>query len=564
MFKKARLYFNTIKYLKPKQVFYQLKKNIKIDKLRTPPYYSIKDCIPLKLEIDELDLDDEYLKRFDTNKILNNQIVLLNEEYVLDIKTWNNTKASHLWNFNLHYFEFAIALAGSYIKSKDIKYYSKFKELLISWSENNNDLKGDAWQAYTISLRIPNLFICFDLFGKVFEDDNEFREQILQNIYLQYKYLMQHQEQHLLGNHYFENLKTILICSIYFKEDSIYKTYFSKLQKQIKEQILEDGMHFELSLMYHKIVLEDIIRIAFCLQQRKPEDVKSLIPTIQKMVDILASLEKGMGKMPLFNDAGDGVAKETDQLLKAARQLVGIEPRYRTNFPEAGYYKYYKENIAIMFDAGRLGPNYMPGHGHCDALSFELSVGGKPVFVNSGTYQYQGELRGYFRSTEAHNTIKIGNQQQSECWSEHRVARRIGNVIFKENEHGLFGAYENHLGNSHQRNIELTDTKMLIIKDRVKVRSESIIHSYLHLAPNLTVEEKEDGDYKVFNDNNQLICTINKIGVEKVIVHTDGSLTNYSPAFGLLEKKVVIEFQWEVNQKHSEIHIDFDRKRGQK
>jgi|GEM_PF-688029 len=558
MIGKIKLYFNTIKYLKTKQVFYQLKKNIRTDKYKTLTCLPINNCIPLKLGIKELDLDDEYLRRFDTNKILENQILLLNEEYMLDIKSWNNTKASHLWNFNLHYFEFAIALAAAYTKKKDIKYYNKFKELLLNWLENNSDIKGDAWQAYTISLRIPNLFICFDLFGKIFEDDKEFREKILQNIYLQYNYLMQNQEQHLLGNHYFENIKTILICSLYFKKDSIYKTYFSRLQKQIKEQILDDGMHFELSLMYHKIVLEDIIRIAFCLQQRKPDDIEILFPIIQKMVNVLASLEKDMGKIPLFNDAGGGVAKETYQLLKATKHLFGIEPIYKNNFPEAGYYKYYKENIAIMFDIGRLGPDYMPGHGHCDALSFEVSLAGKPVFVNSGTYQYQGKLRNYFRSTEAHNTIMIGNQQQSECWGEHRVARRISNVIFKETEHGLFGAYENYLGNFHQRNIELTDTKVLTIKDWVKVKSGRITHSYLHLAPNLTVGKKKDSVYEVFNRNKQLICTISVFGKEKIIIHKDGILTNYSSAFGVLEKKIAIEFQWDFNQKQSEIHIDFD------
>ena len=558
MIRKIKLYFNTIKYLKTKQVFYQLKKKVRTYKYKTLTCFPINNYMPLKLGIKDLDLDDDYLRRFDTNKILENQILLLNEEYMLDIKSWNNTKASHLWNFNLHYFEFAIALAAAYTKKKDIKYYNKFKELLLNWIENNSDIKGDAWQAYTISLRIPNLLICFDLFGKIFKDDKGFREQILKKVYHQYKYLMQHQEQHLLGNHYFENIKTILICSLYFKEDSIYKTYFLKLQKQIKEQILEDGMHFELSLMYHKIVLEDIIRIAFCLQQRKPEDVKSLIPTIQKMADILASLEKDMGKIPLFNDAGDGVAKETYQLLNATKHLFGIEPIYKNNFPESGYYKYYKKNIAIMFDAGRLGPDYMPGHGHCDALSFELSLSGKPVFVNSGTYQYQGELRKYFRSTEAHNTIKIGNQQQSECWGEHRVARRISNVTFQENDNVIFGAYENHLGNIHQRSLVFIDTKKLIIRDLVKVKSGRITHSYLHLAPHLTVEKKKDNTYEVFNRNKQLICTISVFGKEKIIIHKDGILTNYSPTFGVLEKKIAIEFQWNFNQKQSEIHIDFN------
>lgn len=559
MIKKIKLYINTIRYLKPKQVFFQLKRKVEKDISMNVSSFSINNCDPLKLKVDELDLDEGYLERFDVTKILKNQIVLLNEEYALDTNNWNNPKASHLWNFNLHYFEFAVALAGSYYKTNDIKYYSKFKELLNSWIDANRDIKGDAWQAYTISLRIPNLFICFDLFGEIFEEDTGFREKVLQNLYLQYQHLREHQELHLLGNHYFENLKTILICSLYFGKKRTYKTNILRLKKEMKVQILEDGLHFELSIMYHKIILEDIIRIAVSLRQREPKDMASILLTIQKMVDTLASLEKGMGKIPLFNDAGDGVAKESYQLLKATKRLFSIEPVYKTDFSISGYYKLYKDNIAIMCDAGKLGPDYMPGHGHCDALSFELSIAGNPVFVNSGTYQYQGELRNYFRSTEAHNTVVIGNQQQSEYWGEHRVARRIHKVTSEVTGNGISGSYENYLGNTHQRKIYFDDSDRLIIKDQVKVRSVCTIHSYLHLAPYLTVKEEKDSTYVIFNQDNQLVCTISIFGVESVVIHKSGLLTNYAVTFGLLDKKNVMEFQWNSESEYTEVCIDFDK-----
>lgn len=39
------------------------------------------------------------------------------------------------------------------------------------------------------------------------------------------------------------------------------------LKTQVNEQVLDDGMHFELSPMYQKIVLEDLMRAAIVLQR---------------------------------------------------------------------------------------------------------------------------------------------------------------------------------------------------------------------------------------------------------------------------------------------------------
>ena len=140
--------------------------------------------------------------------------------------------------FNLHYMEYLISLAANYYKTGDIECYYKFKDFIISWISSNRTFENDAWQAYTISVRIPNWLICLDLFGEIFDNDFEFRKDVLESIYVQYQYLLKNQERHLLGNHYFENLKTILICSLCFKDDKTYKKYIKLLKKEIEEQVL--------------------------------------------------------------------------------------------------------------------------------------------------------------------------------------------------------------------------------------------------------------------------------------------------------------------------------------
>jgi uncharacterized heparinase superfamily protein len=558
MLEKYKLYFNTIKYLKPIQLWYQLKKTLFPKYLpKVEPNNKKNNIKPLNTMIPELDLDDQYVKRFWVDKIMEGQIILLNEGWTINRSNWSNPNASHLWNFNLHYFEYGIALAATYYKTKDLKYYQKFKELLTSWIDANQQIKGDAWHPYTISLRLPNLFICFDLFGEPFQNDTEFQQKVTESLYKQYRWLLQRQELHQLGNHYFENLKTIVFGSLIFNDLDIFKKYFKKLCREIEEEILPDGVHFELSIMYHKIIFDAMLRIAFWLKQRDPEKLQLIFNKIQKMLDALVSLEKGMGKTPFFNDGADGVAKDATQLISAAKRLFGLVPKLQEDLIDSGYYKLYSDDIAVMFDAGKIGPDYMPGHSHCDALSLEISKGKVPVFVNSGVYQYQGNLRKYFRSTEAHNTVLIDGRQQSEFWGEHRVARRISNVVAKRKANRIIGSYRNYCGAAHTRQIGFIGNALVVI-DRITTSAPVLIRSFLHIAPPFGVVNEEE--CFCVKEDTKLICSIYPLQVSRTIIHNEGEVTNYAPQFGMLQRATVIEFQFLSTVKYSGYYIVFTNK----
>ncbi len=63
------------------------------------------------------------------------------------------------------------------------------------------------------------------------------------------------------------------------------------------------------------------------------------------------------------------------------------------------------QRIALC-DCAPVGPDYLPAHAHADTLSFELSLCGRRLLVNSGTSQYgtDGE-RQRQRGTAAHNSV---------------------------------------------------------------------------------------------------------------------------------------------------------------
>ena len=84
-----------------------------------------------------------------------------------------------------------------------------------------------------------------------------------------------------------------------------------------------------------------------------------------------------------------------------------------------------KGEAVLLIDVAPIGPDYLPGHAHADTLSYELSLYGKRVLVNSGTSRYgSGPKRDWERSTAAHNTVEVDGQSSSETWSGFRVARR--------------------------------------------------------------------------------------------------------------------------------------------
>jgi len=108
------------------------------------------------------------------------------------------------------------------------------------------------------------------------------------------------------------------------------------------------------------------------------------------------------------------------QLKPASDPSPGI-----TALEASGYVRLQVGTAVVILDVGPLGPDYNPGHAHADTLSFELSVGGERILVNSGTSTYEeGALRSLQRSTSAHNTVVVDGADSSEMWGSFRVARR--------------------------------------------------------------------------------------------------------------------------------------------
>lgn len=489
MFKKLSLYLNSIRYLKKSQIYYTIRKRLGLKCKLGGKRKDYDKNISVIKSIEYLDFDSTFLDRFDAGKIMNDVVTFLHEsENFAWNKKWNFENHSMLWNFNLHYFEYGFSLIYAYRNTNNINFLEKLKKCIISWITLNPQKDGGiGWEAYTISLRLSNWLSFYYWLEDEIKIDVEFCNIFLNSIWEQYSFLSCHLEKHLLCNHYLENLKALIMCSIFFNDDDILKRAMAKFKQQCHEQILSDGMHFELSPMYHKIILEDLIRVSAILRDQKKRDLE-IESYIKPMLDVAYSLEEGLERLPLFNDCGTNVSKSLKGLCLAAKNIFKLEPQFKSIFPNAGYYIFKNENLKMIVDAGPTGPRYNSGHVHCDCMSFELFKDGKPLIANCGTYAYQCSERNFFRSTLAHNTVQVYGIEQSNCWGTFRLAKRSLAKVINLTDNSITIKMIDQQKNIIFRTFKLNKSNLSISDS-----SNGNIISYIHsLEDNINIECDSD------------------------------------------------------------------------
>jgi len=313
---------------------------------------------------------------------------------------------------------------------------------------------------------------------------------------------------------------------------------------ELKEQFLDDGGHFELSPMYHAIVLGDLLDlINLCLKSEHPFDreaLSALRKTADKALAWLKALIDDGEKIPLLNDSVYGVAPSFKELRSYAQRL-GVEgnsdaiPEIKMNEWTgqnlSGYWVLKQGPFRLIFDTASLGPDYLLGHGHCDMLSVLLDFQGENILVDTGVFEYEeGERRLYCRKTSAHNTLVIDDLDQAELWKSFRVARRGHPQNFRNDDltlkcaHTGFSIWQKDL--THERNVSLSGNGFEI-RDQVSGHGNHFYKSFFHFAPGVRINPLESGVYLI-NDH----LFLKPWGAEVELTTSE-----YYPEFGRVEER---------------------------
>lgn len=521
--------FHTVKYLKYNQIYYRI-----LYRLKKPSVHdNFTGLTSHKLMWKGPCLAKQSI--FDNNKFC-----FLNEAGVVKNKAdWNSQLYSKLWLYNLHYFD---DLNSDSSESREKRHFN----LIQQWINENPPCIGNGWEPYPISLRLVN-------WVKWFSKKHKVDTLYLSSIAVQAKALLQQLEYHILGNHLFANGKALAFVGSFLKGDfaeSCLKKGLEILDSEIEEQFLSDGGHFELSPMYHCILLWDLLELIHLAEISKNTQLTNRLAhwkhVAQKALLWLESMLHTDGEISFFNDAAIGIAHSPEEIFKFANSLnikwgTPLSPLHTNS--DTGYSRVMLGNYCLFVDHAQVGPDYLPGHAHADTLSFELSLGSDRVFVNSGTSLYGvSEERLRQRQTAAHNTIEVAGESSSEVWSGFRVARRAKALLTRSNVDGYkVNLVASHDGYKrlrpkviHQRAIEAT-AGFCQIEDTLSEQVEAVFH--LHIHPSVKANKVNATTVELITPSKRAITFTSELDIKLIP-------TTYHPNFGVTipSTKIVIPF----------------------
>ena len=408
---------------------------------------------------------------------------------------WQAGGESRLWQYNLHYFD--------WLRQSDCDPAQALGHMQ-EWIRANPPFVGTGWEPYPSSLRLVNWLGTLALLPAA-----DVPRGVIDSVALQAAWLAGNIEYPLGANHLFVNLKALLFVAAFLDGDygrDLARHTGVRFARELTEQFLPDGGHYERSPMYHAILTQDLLELtALCARNRSllsAATTKALAQTTERALAFAVVMQPPDDGVFLFNDAAANIAPGCDALLGFAHRVCGIKMPARSNTvsfhacAESGYYVVRHGGDMVVFDCGEIGPAHQPGHAHCDTLSFELYLDGRRVLTNAGNHDYiAGSVRSHARSTRAHNTVVVDDAEQSEIWSAFRVGRRArplhaalearpDGVLFR----GAHDGYRRLPGRvTHTRTALIRADFLIELKDELAGEGHHRADSWLHLASGLTL-----------------------------------------------------------------------------
>lgn len=499
--------------------------------------------------------------------ILSGILEFLNERREIGFPPrWADSRlASKLWDYNLHYFDWLHVLD-----------FPAAKVVIQDWiKQHPPEAQGIAWDPYPTSLRCLNWTLYFFVnHHQCTADDPKFGTTLWPSLCRQANFLSHNLETHILGNHLFENIAALAFMGCVFKGPQAknwYRVGFRELTTEIPEQFPPDGLHFEKAPMYH-------LRLTYLLcllcATRHPELLSLCKVPLHRALEALEKVCHPDGQIALLNDSAFGIYHSPETVTRYGKRLLkGDYPEQsKTNsspslarsssgpwsLSDAGYYGFRDEKgNFVICDVGSVGPDYIPGHAHADMLTYELSLEGCRVIVDTGIHNYlNGPIRHECRATRAHNTVEIEGQDQCDCWGAFRLGRRgyPQNVAFSPLPDGFrlsaahSGYFRSPLRATHHRTFELSTPFKLSIHDQISAPQSVRSISFVHLAPQCTLVELSEQRATIQYPKGQFYIDFVNMSEQAEIKQTTSP---YYPEFGITQMRTCLSIT--AKGKYSEL-----------
>jgi hypothetical protein len=299
-----------------------------------------------------------------------------------------------------------------------------------------------------------------------------------------------------------------------------------------------DGVDFENSIAYHRLVLEMYAGALVLAERNGLSFPAPYRESLERMFEFVLHYTGPDGLAPLVGDSDDGrwelladysgweprdhryllalggALFERDDFEGAARGAPGaveevawlLGPDAVTGaalpppalgsraFADGGRYVMRHGRHHALVSTDEVGTGGFGNHKHNDILAFELTVDGEPVAVDCGSYTYLADTRtrAEFRATRTHNTLVVDGAEQNELTDTFR-ARTDARVEVHEwrSDERLDVLEASHTGYMrrpepvrHRRTIRFAKAPFAwLVLDVLDGEGRHMVESHLHLAP---------------------------------------------------------------------------------
>jgi uncharacterized heparinase superfamily protein len=257
----------------------------------------------------------------------------------------------------------------------------------------------------------------------------------------------------------------------------------AELHENLLSDFGADGVHRERSTHYHCIALRSFVGARENCRRFGVALPAGFDERLALACEFARDCRRPDGTIPALSDSDTG---NYDELLHLAGRLLSRDDLLDGRagiYANGGYAIQRAGDRYLILDCGPLGDG---GHGHYDALSVEAWAGERALVLDPGRFTYaEGEpnLRHWFRSTAAHNTVSVDGADQTPyargrsalSSAEARLLRASGDELVAEVRSPVYEAI-------HRRRVIFTG-RYWLIED---VLSGERPHRYdlrWHLAP---------------------------------------------------------------------------------
>jgi len=446
--------------------------------------------------------------------------------------------------------QWLLPVGQAYLLSEgDERYANGARAVLESWIESNPYAYSVNWScAMEPALRLQSWTWLFHVFaGSRAWSDRAFRGKFLTSLYLHGAFTEVHIERSTInGNHLTSDAVGLVFAGLFFRgvgaADRWEREGWRTLNEEIVKQVHSDGVDFEASVPYHRLVAELFTMAArYRVAAGLPLE-KAYADRLAAMAHFTESYSRPDGTSPHWGDADDARSLPLGtQALGDHRYLPGLIantigrsswsgtyadelfwhsvpdsgrvkdlPMTSARFDVGGVFILADSKNQVFVDCGPVGLAGLGGHGHNDALSFEAWLQGVPVVVDTGSYVYTADFaaRNHFRSTSMHNTVQVDGEEINRLYAPDNlwnlrddarahllefVADRTSSRF--SGEHSGYRRLADPVG--IRRNITLDHlTGTLTIEDLIDTKGAHVLSVPLHLSSDARFSQ-EDNRYTI-------------------------------------------------------------------